>query len=108
MCSNKESMGLHPAKREYIKLLIRITYKEADMPINRKDEWYQPLPYEKLAFSSVIWALKNHSEIDFTKEDIKVAYGFYNYQTPPTLNMLCDEALLYIYSKLKKIEEKLK
>jgi len=108
MCSENKGRDLHPAKREYIKLLIRIAYKEVDEPLNYRDKWYPPLPYEKLAFSSVIWALKNHSEIDFTKEDIKVAYGFYNYQAPPTLNMLCDKALLYIYSKLKKIEEKLK
>jgi len=108
VCNNDKSMGLHPAKREYIKLLIRIAYKEVVEPVSYRDQWFPPLPHEKLAFSNVRKALEYHSEIDFIKEDMGVIYGLYEYTKPPTLNMLCDEALLYIYSKLKKIEEKLK
>jgi len=107
----KGGKALSFAKREYIKFLIKLMYREAtDQPLNREGlaERYEPLPYDKLAFSSVRWALKHHKEVEFTKDDIKVVFGVYDYQTPPTLNKLDDEVLLHIYSKLNKIEDRLK
>jgi hypothetical protein len=96
------------AKREYIKLLIRIVYAEAKEPRSEAIIYHAEMPYDRLAFSSVRWALESHREVKITLDDVKVIAGMYDYLTLPTLNNLKDEVLLYIYSKLSKIEERLK
>jgi len=105
----KEGVTLSYAKREYIKFLIKLTYRETKEPQNAKDWHYDPLPYDKLSFSSVRWALEHHKEVNFTKDDVYVIFEMYDfYRTPPTLDQLKDEALIYIHKKLNKIEDKIK